>query len=125
MPVFTCINTQMIFSSLPFLYILPPPLPTHTVTQLYVAAASISSIPDTPTRIQLCRMRLTSTSKHRPSTDSLLATAKPGDFIHIASPCRGARRVDDLEAIILYCEQNGLVLTTAAVGMYVGAPVYV
>ena len=101
-----------------------PPLPTHTVTQVCVAAASISSIPDTPTRIQFW-MRLTSTSKHRPPTDSILATVKPGDFIHIASPCRGARRVDDFEAIIRYCDQSGLVLTTAAVGMYVGAPVYV
>jgi len=51
------------------------------------------------------------------------ATAKPGDIITIASPCHGARRADDLEAIILYCDQNGLVLTTAAVGMCVGAPV--
>jgi len=98
------------------------PLPTHTATQLCLAAASIFSISNTPTQIQLWA-RLTSTSKHRPSTDPILV--KSGDIIHIASPCRGARRVDDFEAIIRYCDQNGLMLTTAAVGMYVGAPVYV
>lgn len=55
----------------------------------------------------------------------MLATAKPGDIICIASPDRLARRVDDVKSIIRYCEENGLVLITAAVGKYVGAPAFV
>jgi hypothetical protein len=98
------------------------------VTQLLIATAAIYSIYGAPEKTLIC-VRQISTSKHRPSNDprfvKMLATAKPGDIICIASPDRLARRVDDAKAIIRYCEENGLMLITAAVGKYVGAPAFV
>jgi len=55
----------------------------------------------------------------------MLALAKPGDFLSLASFCRLARGTEDLEAILLFCDERGSIVTTAAVGMHVAGPAVV
>lgn len=55
----------------------------------------------------------------------MLASAKPGEFIALASFDRLARGREDLEAIMRYCDQKGLIVTIAAAGMYAAGPAMV